>query len=554
MTTMETFLCFGLEFLGKCSYNPHAPQWHVITLGETIASVSLIIALSQLLTPVKERKLKKIFPNVYWFWGVATLFILIASLVPLSPLDGIPVIGFPIFWELLGAILLIVGVTTVVISIYSKLNFNAKDADLVLELAERIIATGSEKDLAELALLLREVLPDLVFHAAQYDTIKAELLRRESKTYNPPTLTVKANNVFKLCTDESFCSVVVSKEPAFAIILIQSIKKYNSSNHSVKQIVRELVKQAFKNKNSILYREGQFKGLGTLSGFTKEMFSDQELNERISPLAFVETHDGETFYLQAIKRFGEVLGYSIRSFSDFEDFPFNSISIRLPMKNLIETAESAGYKLDDHNSDRIYQSESFKALRKISAAIEDILRTLIENEQLSNQEFISSTSGLDDQLSIYENVASWIYGFLGALSHTRKHDAALRDLLFPVWFKIYSGFGITEESLFQKEVQKILERKVNAGLTENFERGLYPAISRPLLALYGLFRESVLNSSYLIHKSSVLNYVSGHFKKSYKADPETAKAMLPAGMSYMEDLEKIKQTMWRRDEVYLDVK
>jgi len=40
--------CLGMSFLGHCSYLPDGSGWSILTFGDTIAAIALLLAFSQL--------------------------------------------------------------------------------------------------------------------------------------------------------------------------------------------------------------------------------------------------------------------------------------------------------------------------------------------------------------------------------------------------------------------------------------------------------------------------------------------------------------------------
>jgi hypothetical protein len=52
MGAAATFACFGVEWLGQCSYNPASPALIYFSLGEVVGALAFTLAVQQLLRKI----------------------------------------------------------------------------------------------------------------------------------------------------------------------------------------------------------------------------------------------------------------------------------------------------------------------------------------------------------------------------------------------------------------------------------------------------------------------------------------------------------------------
>ena len=102
--------CLGLEVLGKCTYDPSNPERIYFSIGSLIAVVALFLAFSQLKKPIIKFRLRvgKVKDSiVYGVFIIAIIFVFLAAILPFIPGTALPLLGYPIFWELLAGILFV---------------------------------------------------------------------------------------------------------------------------------------------------------------------------------------------------------------------------------------------------------------------------------------------------------------------------------------------------------------------------------------------------------------------------------------------------------------
>lgn len=284
---MDNF-CLGLEILAHCEYDPASPSWRILSLGDSLAAIALILTFSQLLTLTLKLRIQRTFKKIYWMWGFAVLALMLASLLPIIPGDAVPLLGYPIFWEFIGAAFIVISISVLIWKFNSPLKFNKRSSNSLMPLIVQVLARGEEKDHAELATAMKPIIRPIVSYAKSYDPIHKKMVAKNKEKYTTPPMALQAMQILQLCSDQSFCSTVVRKDPAFAVILFEEIKEQSAYNNNfAKPLVHELVRQAMINVNSILHREEAYRGLAisrpliSVLGFQREARKTDDRDGRL---------------------------------------------------------------------------------------------------------------------------------------------------------------------------------------------------------------------------------------------------------------------------------
>jgi len=169
------FVCLGLEFLGECSYNPSDPISY-FTLGNLVSVIAILLAISQLTKPIIEFRIRSNNLNLKTLNClvlIAIISIFIATLLPFIPGKAMPLLGYPVFWEFLSAVLFVVLAIYVISTITKPAQFTKKNANQFLNATVLYIAKGGEERLNELA---KEILPSIssiIQEANNFDVYEA---------------------------------------------------------------------------------------------------------------------------------------------------------------------------------------------------------------------------------------------------------------------------------------------------------------------------------------------------------------------------------------------
>ncbi len=232
---LKTYPCFGLEVLGQCSYDPTNPIVY-FSIGQLIPLFIIAIAVYQILDPILKLRIKsnKIFQFTFNFsrlenWihkltlpepfqpftlflkffvhsvkikcffylvliSICTIFF--SSIIPSIPnFYKIPIIGYPIFWEILsGLILSFLGFYFIkIISKPAQLNrHNYKE---FFERALDIIDRREEKEIVPLAKELTPSLKTIISICREYEEFYSHVQNLAYKKYAPNANSILLNKL-----------------------------------------------------------------------------------------------------------------------------------------------------------------------------------------------------------------------------------------------------------------------------------------------------------------------------------------------------------------------
>lgn len=146
--------CLGLALLGKCSYDPAAPNQSYFTIGQLISVIALLLAFSQLTKPIIKFRLlanKVNYAAAISASAFAIACVFVATILPFIPGKALPLLGYPVVWEILAGLVFVIVAGKLLWTISRPPSFHFKNADAYLKACATIIAKGNEDELGELA-------------------------------------------------------------------------------------------------------------------------------------------------------------------------------------------------------------------------------------------------------------------------------------------------------------------------------------------------------------------------------------------------------------------
>jgi len=120
MPISDQFPCFGLSFLGMCSYNPAQPAPVYFTIGNAIAALALTVAIQQFLKPIYLFRLRAYRLKIHYLLGLVFLGFAcaaVAMMLPNIPISHRSFAAYPIVWEMAGG--LVIGIAYLVTAFWT---------------------------------------------------------------------------------------------------------------------------------------------------------------------------------------------------------------------------------------------------------------------------------------------------------------------------------------------------------------------------------------------------------------------------------------------------
>jgi len=527
-----------IELMAQSSYEPSSPNRIYFSIGSAITAIALVLAFTQLIRPITKFRLAiGLFKPViaYVLFILAILFVFIAAILPFVPGLALPLLGYPVFWEI-SAGLLFAGTSLVFLcSIHRRAKFNKRNYKRYLNFCTSLIARGNERDLRELADEIFDSIKEVIKASQKYDSLSAHFAKKEAKQYEVPAYTRYALTLLDIWSDKKFCQLMVCHVPHTAIEIFRQIQQqrlYYSGGYS---LVNQLVGQALTNSDSILYREEDFYGLGHFKTFTNMVFGNYDLIEsNLRPLQAWSHWQEEDLRPWKVEKYSKVLNTATEANITSGWRRGHPSGLWSGFQTLTNIAVSETLKLDKIPDDEAYDSAPYENLRQIARGLRQSVKTLLEHENdIPDEAFSEDTYDRFTDSSIYGVIACAIFDFYKELSTTRSKDEAARMLAIDLWLNVYP-VSKSEESKAIVEVQKRLNIHLFKKVQENLEHLWYPALTRLLINLISL-EEPEPNAEKrgaLLFKNKFFALLRKHYEKAASKDPEKAKDMLPENVEY----------------------
>ena len=521
------------ELIGQSSYDPASPNRIYFSIGSAIAAIALFLAFTQLIRPiVKFRLATGIFrQNVaYVLFLIAIVFVFVAAILPFIPRPALPLLGYPVFWEIAAGILFATGSIGLLWKINRRAKFNSRNYKHFLKWCTSLIAKGNEYDLRELADEIFDSIKTIVKACKKYDSNNAHFAKKDGKQYEISEYTEYALTLLDIWSDEKFCQLMICYVPRTANEIFSQITKqrlYYSGGHA---LVGQLVRQAFINKTSILYREEDYFGLGHFKIFTNTVFGNCELIEsNLNPLRAWGLLKCENLEPWKIEKYCEVLNVATQAHIVSGWHRGYRIGLAGGFDNLTGMAGivwSQAYELDSLPDEHISKYLPWKNLHAIVFGLEEAV-DILQKHEVNIPEYKLNEANYDKfrDDSIYGVIAYAIFNFFQNLSVSRSKDETVRMLAVSLWLKVYPvSKGMESKAIV--EIQKRLNIYLFKKFEENLKELHYPALTRLWINLIGLQKDTEDCGAKFV-KEKLFELLRSYYEKAVKADAKKAKDMLP---------------------------
>jgi hypothetical protein len=508
-------------------YDPSKTLDSYFSIGELVAVIALLLAFMQLRTPATIFRLKaRGLPNkrIYMLMGFVVFAVFFAALLPFIPGKAMPIVGYPVFWEISSAMLFIGGISYLIFSIAHTPVFIKYTSKYYLEACEEIITKANEEELKALSCEITKSIDATFIAASGKVGIHSE----------------NAQNMLRLWSDKLFCRAVVTQSRPTLLKIFGSAPKHNDSTHGV-DFVHELIGQSFFHNDSLLMRE---ENTEILEQEKREESKEKRpvlhslfgsmwfLDSAYSPLR-VAIQTGRNATQAQVKKYNSALFYSYETYFNDKEKNHESYTLYDATTELGGLTFKQIYNTGQLKEDEFRRSPEYSILREISNGFEDIICLTIKNEKnIVHVDFNEDEYGKHPDRTVYSAIANGLYKYYTHLLWYTGHDAAIRSLAIDPWIKIFSVES-SKKSLVQIEIGKrlivLLKENIDTNLTE---RG-YPAITRLLISIMGIWDETLdPNNIQSVFRDYFLKELVDKFRKLYSEDPKFAEDMLPEGVSY----------------------
>lgn len=549
---MEQFPCLGLSILGACSYNPTQPASIYFGIGEAIAALGFTLAIQQFLKPIYQFRLRAYGLKLWYiFLGIFLGFIsaVIAAFLPNLPIAHNSFFSYPVVWELLGAILIgaVYGVTAF-ISLTPARTYNWNLLPFA-RAAGHLLSKADDSDRVSFAEDLFHNFPLLIKNASAWSVAKRSASNVEFerlRAIGAPlvisgTLPISAfyefshrrelerasyaGTLLAIIADPPFCAALVHKCPWLTASMLRDISEKHLHADQAERFIQEIARQAIINEESLMAREVDYSGFGSVPLLSESLFGNWFILTRYNPLQQLQFDD--------LKEPSE--GYIVR---------LNGAS-----KMILETAIEAqdywpqGYM---HGVEKVYENLfhqlSFKRYEglsitfqiKLHRGVADLyklttsgLKSLEQNgrsslfirgECVHNYHLVHSVASI-----VYESLASIANSFSGYDDKNWHYAISTFNDIYPSHSHL-PGMDPLQQQLAVQLIDKL----------KNNMEGYYPAISRLILAVVGPYddhTQGMTRTARRIFKDAVYKTFQ-KLPELHARKPEKISDFLPANVTY----------------------
>jgi hypothetical protein len=293
-----------MSFLGLCYYDPANPTVVYFSIGDAIAALSIALALPQFLKPIFIFRLASRWlslPVIYAMVFLGVLVVATGALLPSLPISRSSILGYPIAWELAGALLFLTTYGALALSVVKRARVRRGRVEAFVRSAAKLLSEADTKDYVDFASELEANISQLVQFAsfrewpdertAFYDfTFRKEI--RDAQY---------ARALLRLAADRPFCAALVSQCPWVAASMLNELSNQKTSLRSASAFVQELAYQAVTADDSIIARELEFGGFGVAPVLSNALFTNARILRECEPLDHLRFAFGD-IQREAVKR------------------------------------------------------------------------------------------------------------------------------------------------------------------------------------------------------------------------------------------------------------
>lgn len=537
---MTDRFCLGLQLLGTCKYDPTAPASIYFSIGELIGAIALILAFSQLLKPIVRFRLSvSPFPMwaAYATFIVAAVCVLLAAIIPQLPIAGHPVIGFPIFWEFVAGMVFCLAASYLLYFSYAHARYNNSNYRTYLSRCIGIIANGSMSDISDLASEISTGLPEIVKEAARYNRFSWD------KSKPLPDSVKYATHLLDIWSDEKFCQALACSAPASLMTLFQEFRRRQYYHGAGYALINEVIRQSFLQKDSMLNREKQYRGLGVRADLTKEIFFNYDMiRSSHRPLQAWDNYRDGDMQPWKVERYGQCLLTAVKGYFNSGHFWECPLELHCGFDVVAGLARHEIWRIGDDKALLKSDAPPARILDETSEIFHEVYKVIVqESGRLpSYKDYIESLPEDRDRFSdpsIYEAYAEALFEYLCHLSQLTIDDWYARHLATRIWFDIFSQHQADARPLGVYEIRDRLSKKLLKKVSENLVEQHYPPLTRLIISLSGIWSSDASDNEFSadFFKWQFLELLKKEFPAAYSRDAKKAADMLPGNVEYDSD-------------------
>ena len=377
--------------------------------------------------------------------------------------------------------------------------------------------------------------------------------------------------IIEILSDKSFCRVVACKVPSFSEKFFSLFSKDISSNGNTSQIFDNILQASFIDKESTLNRENQYDGLAGIKNLTSAIFKNHKLLQQRNPFGLLFPSKIEFKESWQIKLYFSCLKTAIEasfniSYNETTDghktiHPKDTEMLRNIYHACVGDSIISNGILGNIPFNLSF-NKKMNLFDTISFEIQQLLIFINENENNIKDFNIDRCNIIPNrlkiyiqephQISLYHVLARMIFDFFIELS---KIEIKNSD---DFWYLRHAGIDcITSLSICRKvrSIDDILITYIKTHIDEeNFKQRHYPALTKYMLLLFGLYYPQKKENEWDKFKIYLLDKLKKEFHSLYTVEANFALDMLPFNLSYHPSTKVITQNIILRGQEKVTLK
>jgi hypothetical protein len=522
--------CLGLEWLGMCKYDPAAPTPIYFGFGQAVSALAFTIAVQQLLKPIYRFRLGARYlslTHLYICVFVGTILTLIAAIVPnISALHDNP-FGYPIVWEMMGALLFVTAYGAVAIAIVLPVRVRKNRIAPFARNAATLLSSANEPDHLDLLQDLHRSLPVLIDVARFTDYLRDTSAFFDFIYRNEIERASYANTLLRIIADPLFCETLVRRAPWRVVTILREVSEKQLYAMGAEQFVRSLAQQAIMRDDSMMAREVGYHGFGTAPLLSDSLFSDIFIIIQYNPLDTFHYSSASNITAPLIKRFNAAAQRSFETLIEHRHIYRAQVAFSIGgfYKSVFMRASSMqeedryDFNLDFEMGTAVRKAMQLANKLLASVSVQEYDRLFINDQKQHVFDVLEILTEI--VFEAIEGISNRFTGFDDRFWHL-----AIRVFMdgFPTTGQPPDGMTPFEQRLALKIVEKI---------HENME-GWYPALSRVILACLGPYQrvsQQPNRTAFNILRDAVYREFQ-QFQQLATSKPDRIDKFLPDNVTY----------------------
>lgn len=473
--------CLGLSVLGLCEYDPAKPAVIYFTLGDVAAALSVTLLIHQFLKPIYEFRLwarrlsvQKLYISI--FLGAVAAFT--AALLPHLPLDRSTVVAYPVFWELVAAVLFGLAYAVLAYASVRPALLRAGEYSRFIQGAADFLAKADERGQVDFAFELSRNIGPLVRSASFLEQHKERSAFFDFSHRRQIDDASYAASFLHILSDPHFCHTAVSRCPWQVARLIGVLTdEYLVSGHA-RKFVQELARQAIISRESMMTREIGYVGFRAAPVLSTALFGSSFINRNYEPFDGLRYEDFREPSRELTQRFNAAAKLTVETTLRTEDYWYGVNYFHLEHAYEWIFMKLRGTKRDS-GKEPDFGFEVSLGVRDIVRMTRDHLHSLTPSDRLP----LYAQLGNNADNNVFEAISDIVCKSLSAVADNFSGPGDSYWLyareIFGNVFPSSSNAPIGMDPLQQRVALKIIEQ-----VSENVT-GVYPALSRVLLSIFG---------------------------------------------------------------------